>query len=161
MAARRYPPDTPLEERLFSTAIVAPSGCWEWQGARRGAMGYSSIDNDGKTLSAHRVAYELTVGPIPEGKAILHECDNPPCINPAHLVLGTKASNNADKAAKGRSYRPRGEENAQAKLTAEAVEKIRALHSVERLSKTEIGRRFGVNRSQIARILSGKNWQAK
>lgn len=81
--------------------------CWEWPGARN-VNGYGTLATNGhgngvsKRL-AHRVAYELEHGAIPEGKLIMHRCDNPPCCNPAHLQVGTDADNNRDKAAKGRA----------------------------------------------------------
>ena len=75
--------------------------CWEWQGARF-TTGYGLIWQGNKARGAHRIAYILTCGPIPQGVFILHTCDHPPCVNPAHLRLGTPADNHLDAQTKGR-----------------------------------------------------------
>lgn len=82
----------------------APDECWEWQG-RRNDDGYGQI-RLGNTYRAHRIAYKLAYGSIPDSLWVLHRCDNPPCCNPAHLFLGTVLDNNRDAAAKGRRAAP-------------------------------------------------------
>ncbi len=85
-----------------------PSECWLWR-AGLSTQGYGRMSSPGKSgpvLMAHRVSYEFANGPIPPGLWVLHRCDVPRCVNPAHLFLGTVADNNADKVAKGRH--PRG-----------------------------------------------------
>lgn len=79
-----------------------PDACWEWAGARKGSQGYGEFGVNRMPATAHRVAWELTHGPIPDGLFVLHRCDNPPCCNPAHLFLGTHQDNMADRDAKGR-----------------------------------------------------------
>lgn len=90
------------------------SACWEWRAARmrqytgkdgkpRGAVGYGFFGLRGKNVMAHRVAYELSAGPIPEGMFILHKCDNPPCVNPNHLAVGSASDNTRDMISKGRA----------------------------------------------------------
>lgn len=90
-----------LFERFLEKFDFSPSGCWEWKAGLHTA-GYGAISVSGKKEGAHRVAYELFVGPIGEGLCVLHTCDNPPCVNPEHLFLGTLVENNRDRDAKGR-----------------------------------------------------------
>src|SRR5947207_5829360 len=85
-------------------------GCWVWLRART-SRGYGNIHLGGKMVSAHRVAWELVNGPIPEGLLVLHKCDNPSCVNPDHLFLGTNADNRKDAQVKGRLPRHLGEKN--------------------------------------------------
>ena len=75
--------------------------CWEWQGANNGA-GYGLLRVNAKNVYAHRFAYEMMWGPIPEGNYVMHRCDNPRCVRPVHLDVGTAADNALDKVAKGR-----------------------------------------------------------
>lgn len=101
----------PVSVRLAARLDVSggPDSCWEYQAARS-PRGYGTIGVMGKTRRAHRVAWELANGPIPEGLLVCHHCDNPPCCNPAHLFLGTDKDNVADMRAKGRGRALSGEE---------------------------------------------------
>ncbi len=94
-----------LEERYWAKVEKTNDGCWGWVSGTD-AFGYGRLIAPGgrKNLKAHRVSWELHNGPIPGGMCVLHRCDNPPCSNPDHLFLGTKADNVADMNAKGRSY---------------------------------------------------------
>lgn len=94
--------------RFWSKACVLDeSECWEWQGSRNW-QGYGWAQPSGKNRGAHRVAWLLTHGSIPDGLWVLHHCDNPPCVNPSHLFLGTATDNERDKVRKGRHHRQRG-----------------------------------------------------
>jgi hypothetical protein len=95
---------SPVETRFWNRVIETPSGCWEWQGTRN-EHGYGGVSVEGKWRKAHQVAWELTHGERPPGVGVLHTCDNPPCVNPAHLFLGTQAENVQDMIAKGRAAR--------------------------------------------------------
>ncbi len=131
--------------------------CWEWQGARL-PKGYGRLrlSNQRRTAYAHRTAWELLRGPIPEGLHVLHKCDNPPCCNPSHLKLGTNTDNIADKVARGRTHRLRGELCGAAKLSARDVAAMRSAAPL--MSRQELAVAFGVSRVHVGRILSGKQW---
>lgn len=79
-------------------------GCWTWLASKK-HDGYGKRKHNGKMTTAHRVSFEMEFGPIPDGLAVLHRCDNPPCVRPDHLFLGTQQENIADMVAKGRHSR--------------------------------------------------------
>lgn len=114
-----------LPERITRHIWPEPnSGCWLW-GASTDPNGYGQARHPtaGRTARVHRLAYEAARGPIPAGLSVLHRCDNPPCCNPDHLFLGTRAENVADMVSKGRQRR--GEGRSDAVLTEAAVLDIR------------------------------------
>jgi len=117
--------------------------------------GYSQIERDGKAKYIHRWAYELWIGPIPDGLNVLHSCDNPSCFNPDHLFCGTQKANVDDAMSKGRMVIPRGEQNGMSKLTARDVKTIRASNE----SSAVLGMQFGLHRRSIWRIRANKGWQ--
>lgn len=108
----------PIKDRLMSGHAVDPeTGCWEWKG-RLSPKGYGRINVKGSIKMAHRVSYETFVGSIDKSRpCVCHQCDNPACINPEHLFLGTKADNNIDMHQKGRNNQPKGEASKAARLT--------------------------------------------
>jgi hypothetical protein len=98
----------PVEDRFWSKVRRGGTDeCWEWT-AGTNDDGYGVIKVDGRDTGAHRIAWVLIArrGPVPDGMVVMHSCDNPPCVNPAHLSLGTVADNNADRHAKGRTVMP-------------------------------------------------------
>lgn len=95
-------------ERLLSIGwTVTQDGCWDWNGAKNVRNGYGSLYAEGRAWKAHRVSYEHHVGPIPEGMKVLHACDNPPCVNPAHLGVGTQRDNMRQASERGRFFNQR------------------------------------------------------
>lgn len=156
--AQTYPP---WQVRLWDRIKMAPGDlCWEWQGPV-GNRGYGQLQVNGRHQNAHRMSWVSVHGPIPalntyHGTCVLHRCDNRRCCNPSHLFLGTAKDNSHDRDQKGRNNSPKGSSHWKAKLTEEKVEAIRSL--IGSMSMTEIGKRFGVTRSTISFIKSGKIW---
>jgi hypothetical protein len=147
-------PMNEADRARFDTKIDKSGDCWLWTSALMD--GYGAFSYRGRTIRAHRVAYELAhpdedIGPW----AVLHTCDNGACVNPRHLFLGTLGDNNRDRAQKRRSAR--GERNAKAKLTANAVREIRRRHAGGE-SKESLGRHFGVSGVAIGKVIRGKSW---
>jgi hypothetical protein len=126
------------------------SGCWLWTGSSDPA-GYGHFYADGKYHGSHRYAYERTHGPIPDGMFVMHVCDNPPCVNPAHLRIGTPRDNTADMIAKGR----RTPALELFKLSATDVMAIRRSGAAERATAAQ----FGISRAQVNRIRAGQAWR--
>lgn len=146
---------TPLAERFWPKVDKASgeNSCWLWK-ACRVPKGYGKVSiATSVSRYAHIVAWELTKGEIPFGKCVLHSCDNPPCVNPAHLFLGTRADNNADMLAKGRHAR--GERQGHAKLSAADVLAIRASSEMQ----ANLARRYRVCDATISMIIAGKRWR--
>jgi HNH endonuclease len=129
-----------------------PQECWLWTRARNN-KGYGRVRIDGKMQLAHRVAWQIYKGEIPEGMFVCHKCDTPACVNPDHLFLGTNADNIKDSYDKGRSNQ-QGERNGNRKLKPEQVTEIRASSESCRV----LARRFGIGKSQVANIKKGLKW---
>lgn len=162
MSSRGGPKPKSLAER-FWPKVRKSDGCWEWT-AHRSGHGYGYIMARHKAgwrpLHAHRASWEINRGPIPDGLHVLHRCDNPPCVNPDHLFLGTHLENVADMHAKGRhrSRSPKGEASPNAKLTGAAVMEIRAAW-VAGVSGAELSRRFRVSRTAIGCVVKRRSWK--
>ncbi len=145
----------PPVEKFMSKVSKEADGCWLWMGAR-GDSGYGSFHGVKGTTAAHRASYILFVGHIPKGNLVCHRCDNPPCVNPNHLFVGTYTDNNRDMAAKGRSAC--GERNGSAKLSLRQVGEVFAARK-RGLSYPALGRKFGISQSHAFRIINRQNWR--
>jgi hypothetical protein len=136
-------------------ASAGPGGCWPWVGTRVGS-GYGQLCFRQVQMVAHRVAWEVANGPIPDGLVVCHKCDNPPCCNQAHLFLGTVAENNADKATKGRALH--GIEHFNAKLTPEKVREVRRRWGAGE-SIRSIASSLGLNWNTVNSAARGVTWR--
>lgn len=156
MRVRSYPS---LRERFLEKINPTPTqeGCLEWTACKNKA-GYGQIGSNGNRLRAHRVAYEMFVGPIPEGLCVLHRCDNPSCVNHARLFLGTRTDNMADRKAKGRY--PVGEAHRCARHTDAQVAEAQALIASGR-SRPSVARQFGVTQPTIRNWINNKRRTSK
>jgi hypothetical protein len=135
-------------ERMWRMARIGDD-CWEWLRAKR--KGYGAVYVSGKICDAHRLAWTLTNGPIPDGGHVLHTCDNPGCVRPGHLFLGTHADNMGDMGEKGRNGGPR-------KLTVEQVIEIRRRHK-NGASRKELAADYNVGASNLWCVVTNKTWR--
>jgi len=161
--ARFGVPEDPVERFWYYVDKLAdPKMCWQWQGSTQ-PYGYGQIAWEGKLCGAHRVAYEIAFGQIPQGKCVLHHCDNPSCVNPAHLFLGTRADNVRNMVSKGRQARGnlksrKGSLNSFAKLTEENAREIRQ-SAAKGATQESLAKRFSVHPSTINDIISRRTWK--
>lgn len=148
-----------LEERLWGK-VEKTDGCWFWTGRTKTACGYGRLwDGESrarpKLILVHRLVWILTFGPIPEGMKVCHRCDNPACVRPDHLFLGTHADNMADMVAKARQAR--GIRNGRTRLTETLVIEIRE-RSEAGTTQRELATVFGVAKGTIQTILARRSW---
>lgn len=143
---------SPAEHRFWAKVEKSKS-CWIWTAGTIDGYGQFSFPAGQR---AHRYSWELHNGPVPERLCVLHRCDNPPCVNPDHLFLGTREENLEDMTAKGR--RARGSVNGNSKLTEKKVVKIKKLLSLG-VKYKDIAEQFGVAEITIYRISSKLSWE--
>lgn len=139
-------------QQNFNSKIRITPSCWLWQACKTGSSGYGQIVINRKKFYAHRIAYELYNGPIPAGLNILHKCDNPICVNPDHLRVGTQLENVQDMIAKNRNVK--GSLSPAAKLNEADVRTIRE----DKRRNVEIAVAFGVSQQSICDIRKGRSW---
>ncbi|KKN69830.1 hypothetical protein LCGC14_0436540 [marine sediment metagenome] len=137
------------------------NGCWPWTAATYhdgyGMLGVLVGPGTWRAQRAHRISL-LANGPISDGMHILHSCDSPPCVNPAHLREGTHQDNMADMAARGRLHRPAGELNGSAKLKQREVESIRSEYAAGGITQQALADKYGVAQSVVSDVVNGKRW---
>jgi hypothetical protein len=142
----------------FWSHVEKTADCWLWNGVRmhfgHGRMYCGKVEGH---ILAHRVSWRIHNGPIPDGLNVLHRCDNPPCVNPEHLFLGTHQDNIKDRDQKGRGARLGGERNGCSILKEADVRQIRSLWPSK--SQTELARMFGVHLSTVHLIVHRRHWK--
>lgn len=154
----------PRPKSDFWSHVQRSDGCWLWM-AGRSSEGYGTFRFNGRMQKAPRVAWQLTFGPIPDGLNALHHCDNPPCVRPEHLFLGTIDDNNKDRAAKGRSKGTfkqadpahpatlrSGERHWLAKVSDQDVIEMRRL-TQSGASRKCLAARFNIHAATVSRIV--------
>lgn len=152
----------PVKERFDEKWEPDPeTGCWKWT-ASKFKGGYGKFRLDGRMLYAHRIAWKLYRGEIPKGEGALgtcvcHKCDNPSCVNPDHLFLGTHNDNMEDRNKKGRAAK--GSKHGRAKLSKKEVIEIRRLADEGTLTQREIGKLFGTAQHMVSKIKLRKRWK--
>lgn len=145
-----------LQVRLAKRSrLNTETGCIEWIGALM-HQGYGHLRWRGKVYRTHRLSYAAVNGDIPAGMFVCHKCDNPKCMNPEHLFLGTYADNSADMAQKKRSTI--GERNPMAKVNVATVQAIRIWGKTGMFHK-KIAAKFGITREAVSLILRGERWK--
>lgn len=173
-------------ERFWNKVRIDVVGCYEWCGVKD-RRGYGIANCKGKNIAAHRLSYILTYGSIPEGLCVLHHCDNPGCVNPEHLWIGTQLDNMRDMHKKRRGCYgedhwsrkfperlPRGDDNwmrqhpekikrgeevRQSKLMAWEVVSIRNRYASGKYSQKRLASEYNVQVMEISRIITGKRWK--
>lgn len=159
----------PVAERLWRRVDKREFGCWEWTGSVAGQYGHGRIsyfreDGAKRGIYTHRLAWELIVGPIPEGLWVLHHCDNPRCVRAdpdptkSHLFLGTHQDNMDDMVTKGRHADLSGERGPRAVLTEQQVRAARDLR-VSGATIPALARRFGVAKGTMASVIHRRTWR--
>jgi|ERR1035441_3407969 hypothetical protein len=151
-----------FEERFWSRVYIdtAGIGCWLWTGhqERFGHGRLYACYPSTFMILAHRASWILNYGPVPDGLCVLHKCDNPPCVRPDHLFLGTIADNNDDRDRKGRHVTAHGESVSNHVLTEKQVLQIRAIYAAGTVSQLRLAIQFQCSEKNIFYIVHRQHW---
>lgn len=157
MSDGTFPPYPAQDIERFWRHVEQTDGCWLYHGSHKsGSHPYGRYWAQGRMHGAHRFSYEITHGPIPPGMAVCHSCDNPQCVRPTHLWVGSHRDNTQDMMRKGR--RPMGEALPHAKLTDEQVAELRRRYhrpSYRVSNINQLADEYGISRAHAKRIVSG------
>ena len=141
-------------------AKKSDSECWEWTACLVSkTMPYGIIKVDGENVRAHRYSWFIHHGDIPEGLLVCHHCDNPTCVNPSHLFIGTQSDNIKDAFSKGRKFNYAGEDHYASKLSLSEVEYIRNRYANGNCTQVELAKKYSMTQSAISRIINHKRWK--
>jgi len=149
-------------QRFWSKAnILGDDDCWDWLVGKK-KSGYGQFNIGHKNFYAHRIAWEIYTGKkIERKKVICHKCDNPSCVNPKHLFIGTQKDNIEDKHNKGRAARQDGENNPASKVSWDDVRDIRRMYESGIYTVLEISHLYPISRYQVSNIVRNKSWKTK
>jgi HNH endonuclease len=152
-----------IYEERFWRKVEKTDGCWLWEGSDIITGGYGrvawTVGGARKRFLVHRLSWELAFGEIPAGLFVLHRCDNPPCVRPDHLWLGTCTDNNRDREEKNRSNHVKGSRIGTSKLTEEQAVEIRRRYTGKRGEQMALAAEFGVTYGAIWSIVHGQSWK--
>lgn len=149
-----------IKDKIEKNIVKSETGCWEWVGTKRGESAgvyYGGTSIGGKSILAHRASYELYVGKIPDGMLVCHKCDNPKCVNPEHLFLGTHFDNARDMSIKNRGTN--GEKSNNSKLTNTKAVEIVFAASMKNMKQKDIASVFGISEKTVNKIFNRKSWK--
>lgn len=139
----------------FLSKVEQQDDCWLWKGSQ--VCGYGQFSVGTKSIRAHRFAYAVYKGSLKSGLIVMHNCDNPLCVNPKHLTQGTQSKNIRDCVKRGRYPDRKGQNHGNSKLRDEEIGEIRNLASVG-LSQRALGQKFNVSHATIYHVLKGNTW---
>lgn len=153
MSKKTYNRKMSPKERFLNNVKLPtnPSLCWEWTGWKVGGYGHISINK--KIFHANRLSWIIYNGEIPDKLCVCHHCDNPSCVNPKHLFLGTRKENNQDMARKDRHGRPT------AKLSKEQIKQIRELYALGNITHRQLAEIYKVSHATIGCLIRKKTWK--
>jgi len=146
----------------FLKSIKLTPQCWLWMGTKD-VHGYGRLSVNKYPTLVSRLSWEIFIGPIPNKMLVCHKCDNPKCLNPSHLFLGTHLDNMRDMIKKGHadhSHNAKGEDHFKAKLTIKDVLAIKKRYKIGDISQSLLGKQYGVCKSTVTKILTGVNWKS-
>lgn len=147
--------DTLAQRYWAKVDVRGPDECWPWTGGT--SKGYGKLWDGIAMRRAHRIGWRIHHGKDPGAEEVRHTCDNPPCQNPAHWVLGSRQDNMDDMATRGRAKYVRGQRHGRTVLTDDQVLEMRALHAAG-AKQVELAARYGTTQATVSNVIRRKTW---